>query len=175
MPSIHEQLAATPLCADLSADEIARVVEAGRVENWPEGSVIMEEGSTGPRLVILLEGTVRIRKRDESQRGQLIAEVGAGAVLGEMSLLRDAPRSASVYAATPLRLFAMDRRNFEEMVADGDPAALKVGLAIARVLARRVEELNTRVVELLAQGESRPPLHERYGEISDRVMSTWDF
>src|SRR5690606_37568487 len=87
---VNELLAATALCSDLTPDEVARIVEAGRVETWPEGSVIMEEGSTGPRLVILLEGRVRIRKRDESQRGKLIAEVGPGAILGEMSLLRDA-------------------------------------------------------------------------------------
>jgi CRP/FNR family cyclic AMP-dependent transcriptional regulator len=175
MSTIYEQLAATPLCRTLDASEVARVVEAGRVENWPAGSVIMEEGSSGPRLVILLEGTVHILKRDEAQRGQRIAEVGPGAVLGEMSLLLDAPRTASVHAATPLRLFAMDRRNYEEMVADGDPAALKVGMAIARVLALRVEELNKRVVELVSRVETQPPLSTSYGEITDRVFSTWDF
>jgi len=175
MDTIHAQLADTPLCSGLSADEIARVVEAGRVENWPEGSVIMEEGSSGPRLVILLEGRVEVRKRDHDDEGQLIAALGPGAVLGEMSLLLDAPRSASVMASCPLRLFAMDRRNFEEMVADGDPAALKVGMAVARVLARRVEMLNHRVVALLSKIETKPPLEDQFGDISDEVMATWEF
>ncbi len=175
MPSIHEQLASTSLCKDLSTDEIARIVEAGRVEQWPRGSVIMEEGSKGPRLVILLDRDVRVQKHVSDDQQQLIASLGPGAVLGEMSLLTDAPRCATVVASSPLRIFAMDRRNFEEMVGDGDPAALKVGMAIARVLALRVDELNVRVVDLLSRVESTPPLTEQYDDISDKVMATWEF
>ncbi|MFT6144110.1 MAG: CRP-like cAMP-binding protein [Myxococcota bacterium] len=116
------------------------------MENWPSDSIIMEEGTSGPRLVILLEGKVSVRKRGADAEGQVIAELGPGAVLGEMSLLTDQPRSASVHALTSLRLFAIDRRNFEEMARDADPAALKVGLAISRVLAQRVATLNQRLV-----------------------------
>lgn len=148
MTSTLEQLARTSLCRALSREELHRLVEAGRFETWPVNSVIMEEGSSGPRLVILIEGDVAIYKRDDNEVTQQIATAGAGAVLGEMSLLREQPRSATVRALSPLRLFAIDRRNFEEMARDGDPAALKVGLAIARVLAARVEALNQRVMAL---------------------------
>ncbi len=149
MASALDQLARVPLCTGLTRDELTRLVEAGRMENWPVDSVIMEEGSSGPRLVILLEGTVSVRKRSSEAEGQVIAELGPGAVLGEMSLLTEQPRSASVHALTSLRLFAIDRRNFEEMARDADPAALKVGLAIARVLAERVSSLNQRLVDQL--------------------------
>ena len=175
MATMLDQLSRTPLCRGLERVELSRLVEAGRIEVWPKGSVIMEEGSSGPRLVILLEGNVTIHKRDANNRGQLIAELGPGAVLGEMSLLRDAPRSASVHAKTTLRLFAIDRRNFEEMARDGDPAALKIGLAIAKVLARRVEELNRRVMALLEANQTTAPLVDQYDEISGDVLNSWEF
>ena len=147
MQSALDQLAQVPLCRALSRDELTRLVEAGRLENWPADSVIMEEGTSGPRLVILLDGSVSVRKRSSDKQGQVIAELGPGAVLGEMSLLTDQPRSASVHALSSLRLFAIDRRNFEEMARDADPAALKIGMAIARVLAERVATLNRQLVE----------------------------
>lgn len=173
MSMTTDQLAKTSLCRDLTTLEISRIVEAGRIEAWPAGSVIMEEGSNGPRLVILLEGTVSVHKRNEALRGQFIAELGPGAVLGEMSLLRDAPRSATVRATTALRLFAMDRRNFEEMARDGDPAALKLGVAIARVLAKRVEQLNQRLVDLLSH-EAVVPMKDQDSP-SDTRLTAWEF
>lgn len=160
MNDLAQQLSRIDLCAGLTRPELFRLLEAGRVETWPSNSVIMEEGSSGPRLVILLEGEVKVYKSK-----QLMAELGPGTVLGEMSLLRDAPRSASVVAHTELRLFAIDRRTFEEMAGDGDPAALKLGLSMARVLARRVADLNLKVVELLGQGQQ-----DDQGETDDVVL-----
>ena len=148
MPTLVEQIGRIAVLRTLDRDELSRLLEAGRIEVWPVGSVIMEEGSTGPRMVILLDGRVEVLKRSETDGEILLAELGPGAVLGEMSLLTDTPRTATVRAATELRLFAIDRRNFEEMADDADPAALKIGLAIARVLASRLRDLNQRVVSL---------------------------
>lgn len=171
---IAQLLGDTALCKGLSRPELLRVAESGRVERWPQGSVVMEEGTAGPRVVVLLEGMVQVLKRDEEGNEQELARVGPGAVLGEMSLIESAPRSATVRALMPLRVFAMDRGTFSEMVEDGDPAALKMGLAIARVLSRRVTALNHKMVELLAATGSPQPAQE-FSAYEQRLFTRWDF
>jgi len=143
-------------------------------EHWPEGSVVMEEGTQGPRVVVLLDGRVQIFKRGDDGQERKIAEVGPGGVLGEVSLLHDRPRSATVRAAEPLRVFAMDRSTFQEMVEDGDPAALKMGLAIARVLSSRVVALNDKVVDLLEHISGHQPVEE-FSEYKQQIFTKWEF
>jgi len=171
---LPSQLGATALCQGLTRSELVRVAESGRVEHWPEGSVVMEEGTQGPRVVVLLDGRVQILKRSDDGRERKIAEVGPGGVLGEVGLLHDRPRSATVRASEPLRVFAMDRSTFQEMVEDGDPAALKMGLAIARVLSSRVVALNDKVVDLLEQLSGHQPVEE-FSEFRQQLFTKWDF
>lgn len=170
---IAQLLGDTTLCGGLTRPELLRVAESGRVERWPLGSVVMEEGTAGPRVVVLLEGIVQVLKRDEEGLERELARVGPGGVLGEMSLIEAAPRSATVRALEPLRVFAMDRSTFNDMVEDGDPAALKMGLAIARVLSRRVTALNQKMVELLGETGSAPV--QEFSEYEQRLFTRWDF
>ena len=170
---IVRALAATPLCSGLDDDELHRLAGEGRVEHWAEGAVVMEEGAVGPRLVVLLSGEVEVLKRDGDGAERVLARVGPGAVLGEMSLLLESPRTATVRAVSPLRVFAMDHTAFQAMVADGDPAALKLAHRIARVLAARVEALNQRVIELLSE-RHREPLDE-FAKIRQQLFTRWDF
>jgi CRP/FNR family cyclic AMP-dependent transcriptional regulator len=151
MADLADVLASTPLCRDLTRDEVERIADEGRVERWAAGSLVLEEGSVGPRIVVLLEGKVSISKRDANGQDHVIAEMGPGAVLGEMSLLLHQPHSATVRALDALRLFAMERSAFEEMVAGGDPAALKMGVALGRAVAGRLTEQNGRIVGLLEE------------------------
>jgi len=171
---LPRQLGDTALCQGLTRSELVRVAESGRVEHWAEGSVVMEEGTQGPRVVVLLDGCVQIFKRGDDGEERMIAEVGPGGVLGEVSLLHDRPRSATVRAAKPLRVFAMDRSTFQEMVEDGDPAALKMGLAIARVLSDRVVALNDKVVDLLEHISVHQPVEE-FSEYRQQLFTKWEF
>jgi len=174
MDDLARLLGATALCRGLSRAELLRVAEAGRVERWPRGATVMEEGAQGPRVVVLLEGRVDVVKRDADGQDRVLAEVGAGGVLGEMALLHDEPRSATVRAAESLRVFAIDRHTFQEMIEDGDPAALKMGFAIARVLAGRVLALNDKIVDLLARVPDEPPIQE-LAEYRNKLLTRWDF
>lgn len=174
MNDVAPTLAATPLCRDLSADEVARIADEGRIEHWPEGSIVLEEGDAGQRLVIVLDGHASVVKRDRSGAEHEIARLGPGAVLGEMGLLLERTRSATVRALLPLRVFAMDRDVFREMVDAGDPAALKMGFAVARALAGRIDAQNTRLVDLLEEiADSRK--RESFLQAQSELQWRWDF
>ncbi len=89
-----------------------------------------------------------------------------------MSLLLELPRSATVRSVTPLRVFAMDQAAFQELVEQGDPATLKLGLALSRILATRLMRLNDRVLDLLGQVEGG--VRERFHEARQEIFNLWD-
>jgi len=157
----------------LTEDQVAVVAERGRVERWPDGALIMEEGMGGPRMVVLLEGTVEILKRDGTGITRQITQVGPGGVLGEVALLCDVPRSATVQAAGPIKAFAMDRAVFRELLGDDDAVAARVGLALARVLAARLIRLDARVADLLGQVEGKEPLEE-FTRFRHELFTRWE-
>lgn len=169
---LRQTLQSLPLFDQLRPEEVERLTEVGRVEYWQSGALVLEEGAVGPRMMVILEGRVEVMRRDRAgvQRG--IAELGPGEILGEMSLLLDLPRTATVRSITPLRVFAMDKAAFQELVDAGDPATLKLGLALSRILAMRLMRLNDRVLELLGQVDGG--VRERFHEARQEIFNLWD-
>ncbi len=151
--SIEETLATVVLFESLTDEEVGRIASIGRVEYFKRDATVFAEGENGPRLLIVLEGRVDVLRADASGVKRSIGIVGPGEVLGEISLLLELPRSATVQALDELKCFTMDRSTFQAMVDEGDPAALKLGMALARGLASRLLTLNDRFLQVLSEGD----------------------
>lgn len=100
---------------------------------FPAGAVIFEEGSEGLVMYVIVKGEVEI-----SLRGKTLAVASAGEIVGEMALLKNAARSATVTAKTDCLLEAIDRERFEDLVKDSPSFALYV----MNVLADRIRLAN---------------------------------
>jgi CRP-like cAMP-binding protein len=103
------------------------------------GTNIVEEGTRGTELYVLVEGTVEI-----SVRGMKVAERGPGAFFGEISLLDGGPRSATVTAATDVRLAVVRGRDLPALVR----AAPTMALRMLRELAGRLREAQSSTVDV---------------------------
>lgn len=92
---------------------------SGEIRLQP-GEVLFREGDAPTTAFILDAGQVEIRA---TQRGQevLLALLGPGAILGEMSVIDSAPRTATAVALTACRLIALDRAQIAERIAGADP------------------------------------------------------
>jgi MFS family permease len=100
-------LAAVPIFAPLpggSLEHLAARLVPLRVDS---GTVIVREGDAGDRFYIVAEGKIEV-----SQYGRTISELDAGGYFGEIALLRDVPRTATVSAKTGAVLYALDRDDF---------------------------------------------------------------
>ena len=100
------------------------------------GQTLMTEGERGDEAYLLERGVLRV-----TREGVLLAELQEGEWVGEMSLLLDEPRSATVTAATSAQLRRVTRDSFGRLLAE-DPARTQ---ELLRQLARRVREANNRV------------------------------
>ncbi len=100
-------LASVPIFAPLPGgflEHLAARLVPLRVE---PGTVIVREGDAGDRFYIVAEGEIEV-----SQDGKLVSELEAGGYFGEIALMRDVPRTATVIARTPVVLYALDREDF---------------------------------------------------------------
>ena len=106
--------------------------DSGALEVAP-GDFLFREGESGDKMYVLLEGNAEIMV------GELVVEsAGPGALLGEMALIDDSPRTASVVAKTPCRLAEIDRRRFHFLVQQTPHFATHV----MKTLADRLRHMN---------------------------------
>jgi CRP-like cAMP-binding protein len=145
-----EALGRTPLGEVLAPDELGRLAAFGRVREVPAGERLRREGEPGGNLIVLLAGSVEVVKEGGRNGGgeRKLAELGAGALLGEVGFLGGRAASATLRTCSPARLFELPRQAFEDLVEQEDPAALRLALALARVVADRLARMNDRAFEL---------------------------
>ena len=111
-------LASVPIFAPLPGMTLEHL--AGRLVplRLDPGTVIVREGDAGDRFYIVAEGEVEV-----TEASKPISELEAGGYFGEIALIRDVPRTATVTAKTPVVLYALDREDFLAAVTSHEPSA----------------------------------------------------
>lgn len=123
------------LFADLAPSDLERVARLAEERGYADGEVIAAEGELGEDLHIIVDGRIRvIQDRDGSERE--LARRTAGDVVGEMSIITQAPRVATLVADGPVRTIRLRHREFESMLRERPTVAM----GVMRVLAYRLAE-----------------------------------
>jgi AAA family ATP:ADP antiporter len=124
------------LFAELSPADLKHIAEAASEHAYPDGEVIAEQGETGDEMHIVVTGEIRVEASfDDGTRAE-IARRRPGEYVGEMAIISDDPRLASLVCAGPVRTLSLDRRSFARILRER-PAA---SLAVMRVLCDRLRE-----------------------------------
>ena len=108
----REQVADTALFRDLSPAEIDLLLSRFVPLTVAAGEVIIRQGESGERFYVVRSGRVEV-ERD----GQVLAQLGPGEAFGEIALLLDLPRTATVTAIEPATLLALDAYDFRDLLA----------------------------------------------------------
>jgi CRP-like cAMP-binding protein len=106
-------IAAIPLFAGLPSDQLERIASRLEPIDVPAEWHLLNQGSYPDGFFVVLEGTVRIERN-----GDPVAELGPGEFFGEIALLEDNKRTATVATATRVRAAVMDQADFFEMTAE---------------------------------------------------------
>jgi CRP-like cAMP-binding protein len=128
-----QALKRAPLFEGLSKKELAEIARVTEDLEVPAGEVLCKEGDTGQEFFVILDGKTEI-----SSKGKSVAARGSGDFVGEIALLEDTKRTATVTAKTPLHVLVLTRQDFRRLV-DANP---NVERKIMQALARRVVELS---------------------------------
>lgn len=136
--------------SQLSDSELQRIIPLLKVEEYPKGMVIMKEGEPGNRLYLVEKGKVRVSQQIPGIGEEALAILGEGEVVGEMALLEEMPRSADVIAHEDVRLLALEREDFENMLFLDKELAYTVLWGIIRTLTLRLREANEKLKAFLA-------------------------
>jgi len=144
------------LFQDLNDKEIKQVLQIALPRNFPTGSMIIREGEAGDSMFIMCEGEVEITKRlglvldEETPNERIIIRLKAeeGVCFGEMSLLENEPRSATVTALTECLLLEMGREDFMRLIRQNSDMGCKVLLRLAQLLSRYLRKTNQDMVKL---------------------------
>lgn len=102
-----EHLRKVPLFSACSAKDLERVLKAGTSVTTAAGQVIIDQGQTGREAFVLLSGTATVKRN-----GKKVATIGAGAIVGELSLFDHGPRTATVTCDTECDLLVIGQREF---------------------------------------------------------------
>jgi CRP/FNR family transcriptional regulator, cyclic AMP receptor protein len=121
-----ELIGKVPLFAGLSKAELARVASIADEIDLPEGKVLTRQGDRGREFFVLLEGEAEVRRN-----GRKLATRRAGEFFGEIALVSDRPRIATVAATTAVRALVIRDADFRALISGTPQIALKVLEAFA--------------------------------------------
>jgi CRP-like cAMP-binding protein len=142
----------------LSPAEAAAIVARMGLVALPAGAAVLREGEdpTQRFLLLVLEGEVQIDSSGGTAVNPVaLSVVGPGSVIGEMSLLDHAPRSATCVAVSPVLAAGLTREALDDLVEHEPRAAAKLLMGLAQRLAERVRALG-QMVHVYAQMPDRP-------------------
>jgi len=124
-----ERLRSVPLFSTCSEKQLEFI--ATRVEDleFPEGKVLTEQGRSGGEFFIVLSGEAEVKKD-----GAVIARIGPGDFFGEIALLDNGPRTATVIARTALRCFVLSPRQFQDVLHQNADIAVTLLHAVTKRL-----------------------------------------
>ncbi len=120
-----ELLSRVPLLAGCSKKELGMIANLADLIELPEGKTLMREGELGLEFFVLVDGTVRVSRGGRGHR-----DLAAGDWVGEIALIANVPRTATVVTTSPLRALVLTRRGFSQLMEDVPSIPAKVLAAL---------------------------------------------
>jgi CRP-like cAMP-binding protein len=126
-----------PLFAGLSPQDLTRIAAIAQEGSYADGDTLAGEGETGDELFIVVGGEVRVLRAGTGPAGETeLARRSPGDVVGEMALITQEPRMASLVASGDVRTLRVGRREFEGILRERPDTAI----AVIRLLSQRLAE-----------------------------------
>ena len=128
---LEQQLDSVPLLAGLDGRIRRRLAETGKRRTYAPGDEMVREGSSGTALYVMLSGDARVERA-----GERIGSVTAGDFFGELALIEEHPRSASVIAVTEVECLLFPAWEFTALLQEHP----EIAVPIMRVLIERLHK-----------------------------------
>lgn len=149
--------------------EANQLISKGRISHYPAGTILCLEGRTEDVFYILLQGEVKVTKAIDQDDDRLLKYLSPGDFFGEMGLIHDAPRAASVTSTIESTVLEINKEGFQDVLEESST----VSLAMVREVSRRLRENDEMAIEdlRLKAGE----LAEAYQKLAELDLARREF
>jgi CRP/FNR family cyclic AMP-dependent transcriptional regulator len=137
-------LKAVPIFAMLPEDQLRMLTMVVTRKSAPRSTTIMAGGDPTDSLYIVLSGRLKVMMSDAEGKEVILSILGPGEFFGEMGLIDDEPRSATVVTIEPCELLSIAKRDFKKSLADN----FDMSMAVMRGLVRRLREADRKIGSL---------------------------
>jgi CRP/FNR family cyclic AMP-dependent transcriptional regulator len=137
-------LKSMPMFASFSPEQLRELVAMTTRRSAPRGTAIMHEGDPVDSLYIVISGRLKVMMGEADGKETILSILGPGEFFGEMGLIDDHPRSATVMAIEACELLAVSKRAFRKCLVENSSLAM----AVMRVLVRRLREADRKIGSL---------------------------
>lgn len=145
----------------LDADEMALIETIGEVKIYPKGSFLIREGEPGSTFILILSGTVEVRKSLRGGKYKKLVELKACDLIGEIGFLGVHNRTASVVALEDTEVMEFERAAFVRLIEQNPVIGMKAYRGIAEELAQRLSRSGDELVDAISWAlAQRHPINE---------------
>jgi CRP/FNR family cyclic AMP-dependent transcriptional regulator len=146
---MHALIPKCALLENFSSAEVELLAHFMDVYRAEPGAEIIREGDGGDFMLMVLEGTVEVHKRDRWNTPQVLASVDAGRTLGEMSMIDGEPRFATCIAAAPVLIAVLNRESLARIIVEQPLLGAKILMELVLMLSQRLRATSQRLLGLL--------------------------
>lgn len=151
-----------PLFSVLPENQLGLLTGAVTRKSFPRGTTIIAAGDVTDSLYVVISGRLKVMISDDEGREVILAILGPNEFFGEMGLIDDAPRSASVVALEACELLSLSKRDFRRCLAEN----FEMAMTVMRGLVTRLREADQKIGSLA--------LMDVYGRVAHLLLEMAD-
>ena len=133
-----------PLFAVLTENQLELLTGVVSRKSFPRSTTIIAAGDMTDSLYVIISGRLKVMMTDDDGGEVILAILGPNEFFGEMGLLDDAPRSASVVAIEPCELLSLSKKDFKKCMADN----FEMTMTVMRGVVKRLREADKKIGSL---------------------------
>ena len=153
----------------ITPDEVQELVSHSQVHNYPTGTVLCHEDKVETTFYMILEGEVGVTKVINQSEARLLKTLGPGDFFGEMGIIHNAPRAATVTTKTDLVVLELDKEAFDDVLKRSS----SVSMAMVREISNRLRENDEMAIEDLRLRARE--LAQAYQKLAEQEVARREF
>ncbi|MBN2125070.1 MAG: cyclic nucleotide-binding domain-containing protein [Deltaproteobacteria bacterium] len=147
--AIIDFLANIPMFDTLKGNELRIVTGQMNFTELEKGEILFREGDTGDYVCFVVEGTLDVLKKTDKGEYVPLATLSRGRSIGEMAVIDDFPRSATVRAQTAATLVILTRKGFDLILQEHSDIGVRILKGISRLLSQNLRKTSSRLVDYM--------------------------
>lgn len=152
--SVEEMLSRIPVFEKLEVKELRQVADIVHRRQYAKGEYVFYQGDPGLGMYVVEKGSVGIVVEGEDGRKKEIIAMGDGDFFGEIALLDESPRSASVVVKEDSQLIGFFRPDLFEVIEKTPKTGLKIVMKLAEMIGERLRNMNSEFTKLRSEVET---------------------